>query len=73
MSLKKNCKAFKETFLSIFDDNMLKLSASLSYYTVFSMGPLLLIIISIISFFFGAREPPRTGSSISMTGLWGGM
>jgi hypothetical protein len=37
------------------------------------MGPLLLIIISIISFFFGAREPPRTGSSISMTGLWGGM
>jgi membrane protein len=30
-----------------------KLSASLSYYMIFSMGPLLLIIITVCSFFFG--------------------
>lgn len=38
---------------SFLDDNAFKLSASLSYYTVFSIGPMLLIIISLAGFFFG--------------------
>jgi membrane protein len=44
---------FGKTFGSFFKDNVLKLSASLSYYTIFSMGPALLIIISLTGLFFG--------------------
>ncbi|WP_317129779.1 YhjD/YihY/BrkB family envelope integrity protein [Flavobacterium franklandianum] len=43
----------KKTFQEFDDDNALKLSASLSYYTIFSLPPLLIIIISIFSIFFG--------------------
>ncbi|HSF46543.1 MAG TPA: YhjD/YihY/BrkB family envelope integrity protein, partial [Chitinophagaceae bacterium] len=56
MKLKKIWKAFKQTFVCFFDENILKYSASLSYYTVFSIGPLLLIIVSLLGFFFGGRE-----------------
>lgn len=35
------------------NDRALKLSAALSYYTVFSMAPLLLLLISLTSLFFG--------------------
>lgn len=71
MNLKKTWKAFKETFVAFFDDNLLKLSASLSYYTVFSIGPLLLIIISIISFFFGGREAAQDRILGQLGGLMG--
>lgn len=46
---------FKETFNQFIDDNALKLSAALSYYTIFSLPPLLMIIISLCGFFFGAE------------------
>ena len=36
-------------------DRCLKLSAALSYYTVFSIGPLLLLIISLSGIFFGTE------------------
>jgi membrane protein len=42
----------KETFKSFSDNNVLKLSASLAYYTIFSMGPLLMVIISLCGFLF---------------------
>lgn len=35
------------------EDNAFKLSASLSYYTLFALGPLLIIIISLAGIFFG--------------------
>lgn len=35
------------------EDNALKLSASLSYYMVFSLGPILLIVITLAGSFFG--------------------
>jgi uncharacterized BrkB/YihY/UPF0761 family membrane protein len=35
------------------DDHGMKLSASLSYYTIFSLGPVLTIIISLAGIFFG--------------------
>ncbi len=41
----------KETFTEFMDDNGTKLSASLSYYTIFSIGPLLLLIISLTGLF----------------------
>lgn len=45
----------KETFSEFIDDNAMKLSAALSYYTIFSLPPLLIIIISLSGFFFGAE------------------
>ena len=35
------------------EDNCMKLAASLSYYTIFAVAPLLIIIISIVGSFFG--------------------
>ena len=44
----------KETFNGFIDDNAIKLSAALSYYTIFSLPPLLIIIISLSGIFLGA-------------------
>jgi membrane protein len=44
----------KQTINESIDDNVLKLSAALSYYTIFSLPPLLIVIISITGVFFGA-------------------
>lgn len=46
-------RIFKDTFNGFLDDRGLKFSASLSYYTVFSLAPLLLLLISLASMFFG--------------------
>jgi membrane protein len=43
----------KRTYEEFENDNAIKLSASLSYFTIFSLPPLLIIILSIFSFFFG--------------------
>lgn len=53
ITMKIAFRIFKDTFQSFLDDKGLKLSASLSYYTVFSMAPLLLLLISLASIFFG--------------------
>ena len=42
-----------DSFNEFMNDNGLKLSAALSYYTVFSLAPMLLVIISVLSIFFG--------------------
>jgi len=51
--LKKIGFLFKESFKGFIDDNVLKLSAALSYYTIFSLPPLLIIIVSLSGIFFG--------------------
>jgi membrane protein len=43
----------KTAFAGFSDDKILKLSGSLAFTMVFSMGPLILIIITLCSFFFG--------------------
>ena len=48
-------RILKKAFDAFIDDNAFKLSASLSYYTIFAIGPLLLIIISLAGIFF-AKE-----------------
>jgi membrane protein len=45
----------KETVREFIDDNAISLSASLSYYTIFSLPPLLIIIISLSGIFFGTE------------------
>ena len=47
-------KMTKKTLSEFSNDNGMKLSASLSYYTVFSIAPLLIIAISLAGIFFGA-------------------
>ena len=51
---KKSGYLIKETSKEFINDNALKLSAALSYYTIFSLPPLLIIIISLSGIFFGA-------------------
>ena len=45
----------KETFSSFSENKVMKLSASLAYYTIFSMGPLLLVIISLCGLLFSKQ------------------
>jgi len=46
-------RILKKAALAFIEDNGFKLSASLSYYTVFSIGPILIIIISLAGIFLG--------------------
>ncbi|HET7116790.1 MAG TPA: YihY/virulence factor BrkB family protein [Hanamia sp.] len=43
----------KQVFKEFSADNILKYSASLAYYTVFSIAPLLVIVSALLGFFFG--------------------
>jgi membrane protein len=43
----------KNTTIAFLDDNAFKLSASLSYYTVFALGPILIIVISLSAIVYG--------------------
>jgi membrane protein len=47
--LKEFWKVIVATFMGFVNDNGLKLSASLAYYTVFSIAPLIILVISISS------------------------
>ncbi len=60
----------KATFVGFIDDKGLKLSASLSYYTIFSLGPLLLLLISLVGFFLG-EEAIRGQLFTEINGLVG--
>jgi membrane protein len=46
---------FKQTFLEWFDDNVQRLGAALAYYTIFSLAPLLIIVIAIAGLGFGQQ------------------
>lgn len=51
--IKKTLLLFKHAAVAFVDDNAFKLSASLSYYTVFALCPVIIIIISLTGVFFG--------------------
>jgi membrane protein len=46
-------KIFKQAVEEFLNDNCIKLSASLSYYTIFALGPMLIVIISFAGIFLG--------------------
>jgi len=46
---------FKETFNEFINDNAMKLSAALSYYTIFSLPALLIIVTSLCGLYFGTQ------------------
>jgi membrane protein len=53
ITLKGIWEVIKDSFSGFSDDKVTKMSGSLAYYTIFSMAPLLIIIISLSGFFFG--------------------
>jgi membrane protein len=55
LNLKNIWAVIKETFSGYSDDKVSKLSGSLAYFTVFSLGPLLVVIISFCGLFL-SRE-----------------
>lgn len=63
-------RLLKKTTLAFLDDNGVKLSAALSYYTIFSIGPVLIIIISLAGIFFG-REAVEGKIYYQINGLVG--
>ena len=56
MKIKKYFKLLVEAGNEFVDDNVVKLSASLAYYTVFAIGPLLLVVVSFAGLFFEQNE-----------------
>jgi membrane protein len=74
MSKKITFKGFievlKNTFSGFSDDKVTKLSGSLAYYTIFSMGPLLVVIISLCGLFLG-REAVEGKIYTTLTGFVG--
>ena len=53
ISFKGMWVVLKNSFIGFDEDKVTKLSGSLAYYTVFSMGPLLIVIISLCGMFLG--------------------
>lgn len=51
--IKKAGSVLHNTIQGFIDDNAFKLAASLSYYTTFALGPLLILIMSLAGAFFG--------------------
>ncbi|MBK9046855.1 MAG: YihY/virulence factor BrkB family protein [Bacteroidia bacterium] len=53
LSIKETATLLKDTFIKFIDDRGIKLSAALAYYTIFSLPPLLILIIAVTGFFYG--------------------
>jgi len=67
---KKTWYLLKETFKGFMADNAFQFSAALSYYTIFSLAPLLIIVVSLIGMLFGA-DAVRGEISGQINGLVG--
>src|SRR5688572_14821571 len=51
--IKNFWKILKETFTEFLDDKVLKFSAALAYYTIFSLPSMLVLVIGLCGIFFG--------------------
>src|SRR3982751_4509677 len=70
ISFKGMLEVFKNAFNGFNDDKVTKLSGSLAYYTIFSLAPLLIIIISLCGVFLG-REAVEGKIYGQLTGFVG--
>jgi membrane protein len=59
MNLRKTVPILKSTFSEFGEDNVLRLSAALAYYAMFSIGPLLVIALGVAGLFFGHESVHR--------------
>jgi membrane protein len=62
----------KETALKWHSDNCVRLGASLSYYTLFSLFPLILVILSITRLILTNSDPARDAILDALSGITGG-
>lgn len=69
-SFKDYFTILKAAFTGFMDDMALKFSASLAYYTVFSLAPLLLLLISVTGFFL-SRDVIQTKVFSEINGIVG--
>ena len=60
MTLRDAWKITKQTFSDFIDDKVLKLSAALAYYTIFSLPGLIIIVIWISDIFYGEKAVEGT-------------
>lgn len=60
ITIKGLWKVLKKSGTGFIDDKVTKLSASLAYYTVFSLGPLMIVIIYLASIFLGREAVEGT-------------
>jgi membrane protein len=67
MGLREFYSIIKEAANDFVDDNGIKLSASLAYFTIFSIGPLLLVVITVIGFFY--KQADITAKIINQLGI----
>ena len=74
MNPKSGFGLLKETFKEWQDDDALQLGASLSYYTIFSLAPLLLIVIAVAGLVYGreAVQGQLVGELRGLVGEQGG-
>ncbi len=70
MSIRILWRLLKETFKEYQKDKVSRLAAALSYYTIFSLAPLLIIAIAIAVFFFG-KEAAKGEIVFQVQGLVG--
>jgi len=68
--LKRMAKLFQETFHQWGEDNATRLAAALAYYTIFSIGPLLVIVIAVAGL-IGGREAAQTQAMAQVQALLG--
>lgn len=61
---------FKEAFQEFLDDDATRLAAALSYYTVFSLAPMLVILVAVASLFYG-QEAARGEIVATLQGVMG--
>src|SRR5215218_2500686 len=52
-SFKATWKLLKDSIAGFNNDKVFKLSGSLAYFTIFSIGPMLLVVIFFANFFYG--------------------
>ncbi|TDB64467.1 YihY/virulence factor BrkB family protein [Arundinibacter roseus] len=70
MKIKLYFELLKNAATDFIDDEGLKLSAALSYYTIFALAPMLLVMITVLSVFFG-REGIQSQVFDQIQGLVG--
>lgn len=75
MTLKPALNLFKESFKEWKEDDALQLGAALAYYTIFSIAPLLLIVIAVAGFVWGreAVQGQIVGQVDQLIGRQGGV
>lgn len=71
MKMGKTVGVFKTAAKDFSADSAPRLGASLAYYTIFSLSPLLIIVIAIAAFFLGPENSARDQLSSQISGLVG--